>query len=119
MCISWFLLNISYLKMQGKYNVKLNDTHLYTEVKDVAVMLKIIGATIHNLVTWNLCTPALEKWARLISSPLRVTVRTVKQGCSNPGHQVTTVTAFCRVAPNILGPQYGTCFMSLFWCLKF
>jgi len=38
-------------------------------------------------------------------------VRTLEQGCTNPSHQVTLVTKFCMVAPNILGPQYGTCFI--------
>ena len=32
MCISWCLLNISYLKMHGKYNVKFNIRRVYSNV---------------------------------------------------------------------------------------
>jgi len=33
----------------------------------------------------------------------------LKQGCTNPWHQVAQATIFCMVAPNtvFLGPQYG------------
>jgi len=38
-------------------------------------------------------------------------VHTLEQGCTYPSHQVTLMTKFCMMAPNILGPQYGTWFI--------
>jgi hypothetical protein len=41
------------------------------------------------------------------------------QGCTNPGHWVTMTINFLWWCLIFGGPQYRTCFMSLFWHLEF
>lgn len=53
----------------------------------------------------------------LIKISGNVSLYTVHQGCTNPGHRITLAIIFYRVAPNILVTSNETCFMTLFWCL--
>lgn len=41
------------------------------------------------------------------------------QGCTKRGRKVSWASEFCRVAPNTLGPQYGTFLMLSNWLLEF
>jgi hypothetical protein len=43
----------------------------------------------------------------------------LKQGCTNSGCKVAAATTFCTVAPNISGPQYGTCFTPSYGAKRF
>jgi hypothetical protein len=43
----------------------------------------------------------------------------VRQGCTNPGHQVARMATFSMVAPNILGSSIRNSFLSSFCHLEF
>jgi hypothetical protein len=43
----------------------------------------------------------------------------LSQGCTSPGRQVAVATKFLRWLIVFVGPQHGTCFMSLFWRVEF
>jgi hypothetical protein len=59
------------------------------------------------------CTAEYEFWLFIIQTVIRTPVYTnnfstkievnqcLKQGCTNPGHQVARTTEFCTLAPNI------------------
>jgi len=49
----------------------------------------------------------------------RLFILLLHQACTNPWRKVDWATEFTMVAPNIVGPPYGTFFTSPFWPLEF
>jgi len=41
----------------------------------------------------------------------------LRQGCTNPDSQVTMMTKFCTVAPNICGSSVLNLLYITYWCL--
>lgn len=43
----------------------------------------------------------------------------LQQGFTTLGYQLAMVIEFCMVVLMFVGVQYGSCFLSPFWCLEF
>jgi hypothetical protein len=85
--------------------------HKLWEQKIIAIIFALSFSYFNGIFLWNTYLHFSEP---LGSSKHSLGGKSaLKQGRTYPGRQVTLATKFFTVAPNILRPQYGTCFMSL------
>jgi len=82
--------------------------HKLLSVKSTAILIKLSVSYLYLRTMYFQCVEPH------VSPKYNLGKTALKQGCTNSGLKVAAATTFCTKAPNILGPQYGTCFVSSF-----
>jgi hypothetical protein len=90
-------------------------------------ILNFKGCTFHVFLIWCLLIILLVDNKYCITAQSDITESTsfnkahfcLRQGCTNPGHQVVVATKFCRAVPNICGCSVWNVLYVPFWRIEF